>query len=269
MQYQDSLDPRAIDPQSGLPIGFVGSTKVQSRELCFPFKIVLAKDCTQLYEDHFRAFFDFFAKIEKDGYGEFRHGFLVSSPQDESSFWKSLNRGGACKVKKEFCRCCACHSEQGYRPKTGLLQCQECQTCDRAKCFHWQVGDVSTLARLRVEIEELKATHGFLMDTTNLDKMKTRLNSLEAGRESAMGHIDYEPDTAEDRLLFGDTYINPDLQTLGLSRLGSVDVRRERLRGALGHMERLHDMERMVGIDYSGAFILIDQAIPCILHCEN
>ena len=37
-------DPRSIDPGSGLPIGVQDSRKMQSRELCFPIKSLLAKD---------------------------------------------------------------------------------------------------------------------------------------------------------------------------------------------------------------------------------
>ena len=38
------LDPRAIDPISHLPIGLLGSKKVQLRDLCFPFKMLLTRD---------------------------------------------------------------------------------------------------------------------------------------------------------------------------------------------------------------------------------
>ena len=43
-----------------MPIGMEESTKLQSRELCFPMEIVLAKDCEQLYNDFFKEFFEFF-----------------------------------------------------------------------------------------------------------------------------------------------------------------------------------------------------------------
>jgi hypothetical protein len=43
------LDPRAIDPISHLSIGLEGSKKVQSRDLCFPFKMLLTRDTKTLY----------------------------------------------------------------------------------------------------------------------------------------------------------------------------------------------------------------------------
>jgi hypothetical protein len=40
--------PQAKDPISGILIGFEDSTKVQSREVCFPCKILIAKDVKEL-----------------------------------------------------------------------------------------------------------------------------------------------------------------------------------------------------------------------------
>ena len=46
-------DPRAVNPITGIPIGCEG---VQSREYCFPFKVLLAKDTKVLYQTHFKSF---------------------------------------------------------------------------------------------------------------------------------------------------------------------------------------------------------------------
>ena len=94
------IDPRAIDPMSKLPIGLDGSRKVQSRELCIPFKIVLTRDTKALYTEEFKEFFDYFADVAANGLpAEGIQPLEVSSPQDMSSFWKCLKRGGGCKVK--------------------------------------------------------------------------------------------------------------------------------------------------------------------------
>jgi hypothetical protein len=87
------VDPRAIDLQTGLPIGVDRSTAIQSRHHCHAFKFVLAKDSQQLYDDHFKSFFLFFQLLEEGtiigaNYGPGR--IYVSSPQDVSSFWKTL-----------------------------------------------------------------------------------------------------------------------------------------------------------------------------------
>jgi hypothetical protein len=109
-------DPRSIDPVSGLPIGVHNSRKVQSRELCFPFKSLLAKDSKDLYDNHFGDFFDYFKSVEAGGLEGGTMRIEVTSPQDQSSFWKALKRGGACKVARDFCHCCACTSAEVILP---------------------------------------------------------------------------------------------------------------------------------------------------------
>ena len=80
------IDPRAIDPRSGLPIGMEGSiTKVQSRgELCFVLKIVLAKDNKNLYNTMFNDLFS--------GSGPFQLTDLVSTRTDLVSLLLRTNR---------------------------------------------------------------------------------------------------------------------------------------------------------------------------------
>jgi hypothetical protein len=97
------LDPRAIDPISHLPIGLEGSKKVQSRDLCFPFKVLLIRDTKTLYQEHFKDFFDVFSKLNLEGGFELGNNPIsVSSPQDMSSMWKALGWDGGCKVKTFF-----------------------------------------------------------------------------------------------------------------------------------------------------------------------
>ena len=48
------VDTRAIDPITKLHID-----KFQSRDLCFPFKIILASDNSALYDTEFKDFFKF------------------------------------------------------------------------------------------------------------------------------------------------------------------------------------------------------------------
>jgi hypothetical protein len=73
-------EPRAIDPRTGIPIGRDGSIPVQSRELCFPCKALIAKDTKDLYTDHFTDFFAFVKGVKEHGFGEFTKPFIVSSP---------------------------------------------------------------------------------------------------------------------------------------------------------------------------------------------
>jgi hypothetical protein len=104
-------DPHSIDPVSGLPVDVQDSRKVQSREVCFPFKSLLAKDSKELYNHHFGDSFDYLKKIQANGLDSGTIRINITSPQDQSSFWKALKCGGACKGAKDFCHCCTCTSE--------------------------------------------------------------------------------------------------------------------------------------------------------------
>jgi hypothetical protein len=88
---------------TGLPIGVDGSTAIQSRDHCHAFKFVLVKDLQQLYDDHFKAFFRFFELLETGSIigSNYAAGRInVSSPQDVSSFWKTLKRGGGLQERQ-------------------------------------------------------------------------------------------------------------------------------------------------------------------------
>jgi hypothetical protein len=70
--------------------------------------------------------------------------------------------------------------------------------------------------------------------------------------------------------MFGESFLNHDLEQLGLSIVGTLQTRRERLRSVLEHFYRNDVMGRTIEASkYPGAFITIRQAIPCILHLEN
>ena len=95
------------------------------------------------------------------------------------------------------------------------------------------------------------------------------------GRESQAdktvdsSHIHFVPLTQEDKKEFS-SHLNTDLGVLKLSRIGNMDVCRERLRHALGTLGNLEEIQLQIDASqYAGAWILIRQAIPCILHCEN
>jgi hypothetical protein len=153
-------DPRAIDPASGIPIGCDDSRKVQSRELCWPFKIIIVKDTKTLYANHFSDFFNFFQQVEERGFGTYTRGFLISSPQDLSSLWKATGKGGVCKQKIFFCCCCACKSVDVHKP--AQIRCDRCVDNGRQKCYHHPVGDAATLSRIQERLAGMYTANTFL-----------------------------------------------------------------------------------------------------------
>ena len=146
-----TIDPRAIDPNRGLPVGVGESQKLQSRESCTPMKILLAKDTTLLCNTHFKDFFEFFEIAEKTGFSNCKP-FAVSSPH---------GKGGACEVKTCFCHCCCCKSEN-----CAVLNVTKCERCDmrgNAHCFHHEAGDERTAARISAELTLLCEIHSHSM----------------------------------------------------------------------------------------------------------
>jgi hypothetical protein len=69
------------DPISGFPIGYKDLRKIQSRKLCWPFKIIIAKDSKTLCANHFSDFFTFLKQVEECSFGTYTCGFLIRSPQ--------------------------------------------------------------------------------------------------------------------------------------------------------------------------------------------
>ncbi len=126
------------------------------------------------------------------------------------------------------------------------------------------------MTRLRGELEALKSTHDFLNQRDQLSTLATRLDPQQTAKERDISNIDFEPQTSSERRKFNSEYVNRDLLSLNMSLLGSLEERRERLRTILYQFHVMTDLEQTIhGVDFSGAYILLRQAIPCILHCEN
>jgi hypothetical protein len=173
-------DPRAIEPKTGIPIGQDHSMPVQSGELYYPFKILIAKDMKELYSTCFADFFVFFKQVEERGFRDFSKPFNVSAPQDMSSFWKSLKKGGGCKTKILFCHCCSCPKSHVHLAHTNC--CTSCITKNREKCFHYDVGDTATLAAASERLRLMALNHPYLADAMIKEKLNVRFqeNHLEA-----------------------------------------------------------------------------------------
>ena len=163
-------DPRAVNPLTGIPIGLEG---VQSREFCFAFKILLAKDTKALYQSHFTSFFKWAQDLHEKGMDGGYKRFKVGSPQDISSFWKSIGRGGACKRDESFCHCCPLKSRDVIAPN--ITKCVDCVRRNNLECFHHPVGDKEYLAEIKDDLQGLINTHSHLFDDDKVSKMSLYL----------------------------------------------------------------------------------------------
>jgi hypothetical protein len=193
------LDPRAINPSSHLPIGLLGSKKVQLHDLCFPFKMLLTQGTKTLYQEHLKDCFDISSRLKLERIPELgsSNPIMVSSPQDmASTVWKMLGRGSGCKVKTFFCYCCATTSKDLATPRKTC--CDSCLEKGRQKCFHSDTGDEGTLVRLNADLQQMTTTHQILQfeDTSGLLlKLQSHLNPSQFEKERDPSNIDFVPQT--------------------------------------------------------------------------
>ena len=257
------LDPRAINPLTGIPIGLEG---VQSRDYCFPFKILLAKDTKALYQTHFKPFFAWARELHEKGLDEFKP-FKVASPQDISSFWKCIGRGGACKRDEDFCHCCPLKSRDLIKPN--LFKCVDCiRRCNR-ECYHHQVGDEKYLEDVKEDLQGLVDTHSHLFDDENVAKMTLKLSPNDIFANKDINNIDFDPQT-EDELREFSQKVNENLRLLKLPRRGNLAVRKSLLRKHLEALSRKDSLTKILNnYNIQNSMILMEQAIPCVLHMEN
>jgi hypothetical protein len=192
--------------------------------------------------------------------------FESVSPQDGSSLWKALDRGGACKNKKDFCPYCACTSKQCVVPRS--FPCERCAAIGRQKCYHWDVGDTATYAKVQESLDHLRTTFPYLAgDQEVMSKIHMQYAPQEAVK--AETNIEFSPNNHHETNKYSIT-INHNLKVLGLSCLGSLSQQKKRLLTALKECERFKESkETHEASKYTGAMIMVRQAVPCILHLEN
>jgi hypothetical protein len=91
---------------------------VQSRNLCFPLIVVIAKD-SKTTLDGFRNLYRMFNSGEVSDLLQCRP-FKMSYPGDMKLQWGALDNGGAAKVKEQFCYICPCRSSTLHVPQDKL-----------------------------------------------------------------------------------------------------------------------------------------------------
>jgi hypothetical protein len=85
-----------------------------------------------------------------------------------------------------------------------------------------------------------------------------------------MQNICFAPEDLLERNRFSREFLNHDLDILWLSKMRSIEVRQARVKAVL---LSFHEAKEVAGTissgNYTGAFITIRQAVPCVLHMEN
>lgn len=125
------VDPRAKDPLTGVPL--VAQGLFQSRNLCFPSQITFGGDCKDLCTCCFGNFLECFnaGLTVPGGFGlPELSNFLLTSPQDLSSLWKTVGLGGGSFSACHFCHVCMCLNGDIALWKEGSKRCGRCSRLD-------------------------------------------------------------------------------------------------------------------------------------------
>jgi hypothetical protein len=126
------------------------------------------------------------------------------------------------------------------------------------------------MERLQGELGALQALYPYLADPLVLSRLKIRLDECQVNKLTDKTNIAFQPRNRGEKEQFGQAFVNHDLQEIGLSIVGNLQTRTERLRSVLELFYSTDVMGRTIAASlYPGAFITIRQAIPCILHLEN
>eukprot|EP00978_Attheya_sp_CCMP212_P047202 scaffold421260_cov49-Attheya_sp.AAC.1 len=146
---------------------------VQSRNNCIISSCYVGRETNQTWE-YFRTNFEFMERCQKPETNPFAHlgykPFIVCTECDMSATWHDLCCGGAAKIAKTPCHCCAILSDNLHVPNATTCSrwCAEQAVLDPSwKCYHHpflseaQIEEelreelVSVTTHLSMEIEEI------------------------------------------------------------------------------------------------------------------
>lgn len=260
---------------------------VQSRNLCFLLRLIIAKDSKATLEGF------------RDLYGMFRNNYVsdclqcqpfqISFPADMKLQWNALDEGGAAKVKEEFCYICPCRSSTLHIPQDK----SKCQICidrgyrvlnathgndeEEIKCYHYEfVSCPQVRSKLQEELSVLTAAvHGDDMrdEENRSSSEEQRMYVREPGAPAIDGDmldIDFTPESASAANMFS-CRITDELASRSMDMTGALHVRQHRLRRQLVIEKREKNLRQMLlqSEPKEKAMYLVLQAVPCILHLEN
>ena len=150
------VDTRAKDPFSNEPLFL--NTKFQSREVCFPMKILFATDSKSAYRVVMKDWFDFIDQVSEFGlpysseFGPAMRPFKVMAPANMAATWKMCAAGGGSYTMIDFCPQCRCKNHDRGTPARDVDRCERCVLRDIECCYDEPVVDSEELAKYKAEL---------------------------------------------------------------------------------------------------------------------
>jgi hypothetical protein len=153
---------------------------IQSYKNCIPLKLIVGKETPALISWALKSNFDLFVKEDKLGdngessklLGEGFFALRCPVDADKKMHWAGLGSGGAAKVHKKPCPCCAIISDNLAKPNAELCQCfcQQWKADGKLngwpnwQCFHKPLITPVRIAVIRENSENLVGELGGLAD---------------------------------------------------------------------------------------------------------
>ena len=251
----------------------------QSRNLCLPLKIMMGRETTETFTE-FGSMFNFFDNLsdattmptEMEGF----FPFACMTNCDLSAQWKGLCKGGAAKVHTLPCTGCATESDYVATANANicLRWCSEHLEDPTWMCFHKPMATPERVLSMKEEVAEYVATmEGVVVDLQGGSKV-TRFDvdidsPTDASRQDPLS-IHFHPIDKRLRQTFS-ALVRNELILRGLNVNGNLEARRERLRHALQGESTINRLSKEIahGEVREGAYFLLMQPLPCVLHMEN
>jgi hypothetical protein len=264
-----------------LPDGEEGN--MQSAEWCFPVMVILAKYNKGTYDKYFRDIFAFCDKVRTTSINGWKP-FRISEQQDMKSTQIVSDRGGAAKVKYNFCHLCYCTSTN--LALQSQLPCQYCSAAGIPACLHHPVYDGDCITKAQREMGTL---------ASNLDYRKLIKACKKAGNVTPDGKCDwggfsdslplhlvshgdtpsvYDRNPGGDKIRFR-TNLNDTMKQLKLvkytTKKYSPDEKQDIMVEAMRDVCRFKYCQDVINFGNQGknAMGYLEDALPCILHLHK
>jgi hypothetical protein len=166
---------------------------VQSRELCYPFKIIIAKDTKELCNTSFADFFAFFQQVE--GLENSLSRSMLAPLRTCPPYGNPLRREEVARTG-HFRHCSSLTKERVHLAHP--IPCQVCVKKNRAKCYHYPVGDAATLAAASERLLSMALNHPHLADRTIKEQLNVRFDKNQLEAMCDMGNILFLPENIQE-----------------------------------------------------------------------
>ena len=251
----------------------------QSRNLCIPLKIMMGCETKETFTE-FGTLFQFLDNLSVEALmpkemEEFRP-FSCMTYCDLSAQWKGLCKGGAAKVHTLPCTRGAAKSNSLATPNAFpcIRWCHHHSNNPDWMCFHKPMATQERVASKQVEVKELLATLDGALDEIQAELHKTRsdVEILFPSQSSTCDpqSIQFCPTNATQRSSFSRLVTN-ELIMRGLGVHGTLEIRQAKLLDALRGESTINQLSGVIshGEVQEGAYFLLMQTLPCVLHMEH